>query len=217
MATTTFEYCSLHYLNLWLENDMKYCHALATGDRTKKLNALREAAVAYSVARTLPSELDGSARYEPILDIIDPLRPTRFEDRPVEEIRKIERQISREYGGRNVLSATTKFLWIKIKQPILIFDSRARNAFGIRNNDGLEEFYGKWRAGFEANQGAIVNACSKLPAINKYAVNQEVATKEYIREISDQTWFHERVFDTYLWNKGGNIQMVELNEEMRAN
>jgi len=131
---------------------MKYCHALATGDWTEKLTALRDAAVAYSVARTLFSELDGPARYEPILDIIDPLRPTRFEDRPVEEIRKIERQISQQYGCRNVLSATTKFLWIKIKQPILIFDSRARNAFGIRNNDGLEEFYEKWRVGFEANQ-----------------------------------------------------------------
>src|SRR5712692_2920494 len=195
MTTTTFEYCSLHYLNLWLKNDMNYCHALATGNWGEKLTALREAAVAYSVARTLPSKLDRPARYERLLDIIDPLEPTQFQDDPPREIRKIARKVSEAYGGRNVLSATTKFLWIKIKQPILVFDSRARNALSIRNNNDLEGFYDKWREGFKANESAIVNACSKLPDMNKYAVNQEVATREYIREISDQTWFHERVFD----------------------
>src|SRR5882724_1155823 len=78
---------------------------------------------------------------------------------------------------------TTKFLWIKIKQPILIFDSQARNALGIRNNNGLEDFYVKWRAGFEDNKTAIANACSKLPDMNKYALQQ--MTKASIREVSN--------------------------------
>src|SRR6266446_7840395 len=95
-----------------------------------------------------------------------------------------------------------KFLWIKIKQPILIFDSQARNALGIRNNNGLEDFYVKRRAGFEDNKTAILNACLKLPDMNKYALQQ--MTKASIREISNQPWFHERVFDTYLWHKGTN-------------
>ena len=181
---------------------MNYCHALATGNWGEKLTALREAAVGYSVARTLPSNLDRPARYERLLDIIDPLEQTQFQNDPPGEIRRIERKISRNYGGRNVLSATTKFLWIKIKRPILIFDSQARNALGIRNNNGLEDFYVKWRAGFEDNKTAIVNACLKLPDMNKYALQQ--MTKASIREISNQPWFHERVFDTYLWHKGTN-------------
>jgi hypothetical protein len=203
MATTTFEYCSLHYLNLWLKDDKNYCDGLATGNRSEKLSALRTAAFTYKVARTLHSRLDRPARYERLLNIIDPLEPTQFHDDPPREIRKIEREISEAYGGRNVLSATTKFLWIKIKQPILVFDSRARTALGIRNNNDLEGFYDRWREEFKTNERAIVNACSKLPDMNKYAMNQVVATKEYVRKISDQPWFHERVFDSYLWHKGG--------------
>src|SRR5712691_8629898 len=142
MATTTFEYCSLHYLNLWLKDDMKYCHALAKGNRSEKLSALRTAAVTYKVARTLLLKLDGPARYERLLDIIDSLEPAQFENNVVEEIRDVATRISEKYGGRNVLSATTKFLWIKIKQPILIYDSQARNALGARD---LADFYDKWR------------------------------------------------------------------------
>ncbi len=179
---------------------MKYCHALAKGNRSEKLSALRTAAVTYKVARTLLLKLDGPARYERLLDIIDSLEPAQFENNVVEEIRDVATRISEKYGGRNVLSATTKFLWIKIKQPILIYDSQARNALGAR---ALADFYDKWREEFTANEGAIVKACSKLHDMNKYAINQEVATKEYIREISGQPWFHERVFDSYLWHKGG--------------
>jgi hypothetical protein len=216
MATTTFEYCSLSYLNLWLKDDKNYCDALATGNRSEKLSALRSAAFTYRIARTLHSSLTGPARYESLLDIIDSQEPIQFENDIVKEIRNVAARISVKYGHRNVLSATTKFLWIKIKQPILIFDSRARNALGIRNNNGLEDFYDKWRAGFENNKTAIVNACSKLPEMNKYALDQEVATKDYIRKISNKTWFHERVFDIYLWNKGGNVKMAGSTEEMET-
>jgi len=206
MAIKTFEYCSLHYLNQWLTYDMGYCQALANGNKSEKLTALKNAGGFYRVARNLPSEYDekkGLARYEPVLDIIDPLKPIQFENNPVEEILEIEKSISEKYGNRSVLSLTTKFLWIKIKQPILIYDSQARIAVGTENGV-LDAYYEKWREEFKANQREIVEVCSKLPDMNKYTVNQEIGTKEYIREISNETWFHERVFDIYLWNKGNN-------------
>lgn len=206
MATKTFEYCSLYYLNLWLTYDMGYCQALANGNKNEKLTALKNAGGFYRVARNLPSEYDekeGLARYEPVLDIIDPLKPIQFENNPVKEIREIEKRISEKYGDRSVLSLTTKFLWIKIKRPILIYDSQARIAVGTKNGD-LDTYYEKWREGFKANQGEIGEVCLKLTDMNKYAVNQEIGTKEYIKMISDEAWFHERVFDIYLWNKGNN-------------
>ena len=206
METKTFEYCSLHYLNQWLTYDMGYCQALANGNNNEKLTALKNAGGFYRVARNLPSEYDekkGLARYEPVLDIIDPLKPIQFENNPIKEIREIEKRISGKYGNRRVLSLTTKFLWIKIKQPILIYDSQARIAVGTEDG-ALDAYYEKWREGFKANQREIVEVCSKLSDMNKYAVNQEVGTKEYIMRVSGETWFHERVFDIYLWNKGNN-------------
>jgi hypothetical protein len=206
MATKTFEYCSLEYLNQWFTYDMGYCQALATGNRSEKLTALKSAGGFYRVGRNLPSEYDekkGLMRYEPVLDIIDPIEPNHFENNPVNKIFQIERRISEGYGNKNLISLTTKFLWIKIKQPIIIYDSQARKALGTENG-ALDAYYKKWREEFKANQREIVEACSKLPDMNKYAVNQEIGTKEYIRKISDKTWFHERVFDNYLWNKGNS-------------
>jgi hypothetical protein len=184
---------------------MRYCQALANGDKSEKLTVLKNAGGFYRVARNLPSEYDekkGLIRYGPVLDIIDPLKPIQFENNPIKEILEIEKRISEKYGNKSLLSLTTKFLWIKIKQPILIYNSQARIALGIEN--GALDAYYKWREEFKANQIEIVEVCSKLPDMNKYAVNQEVGTKEYIREISEETWFHERVFDNYLWNKGNS-------------
>ena len=206
MATKTFEYCSLHYLNQWLSHDKGYCQVLANGSRSAKLTTLKNAGGFYRIARNLPSEYDekkGLNRYEPVLDIIDSIKPIQFKNNPVKEILEIERRISKMYGNKSVLSLTTKFLWLKIKHPILIYDSRARIALGTENGI-LDSFYKKWREEFATFQREIVKACSKLPELNKYSVDQEVGTKEYIREISGEAWFQERVFDIYLWNKGDN-------------
>ncbi|MGA7564272.1 MAG: hypothetical protein WBW55_13780 [Desulfobaccales bacterium] len=204
MPTTTFEYCSLDYLNQWFSNDMGYCQALANGNKSEKLDALKSAGSFYKVARNLPSKYDEKKeleRYAPVFEIIDPLRRDQFENDPVKQIREIEKRIAEKYGNKSLLSLTTKFLWIKIKQPILIYDSRAMDALGTESGD-LEAYYKKWREEFKANQKEIVEVCSKLADMNKYALNQEVGTKKYIMEISNKTWFHERVFDNYLWNKG---------------
>jgi len=155
----------------------------------------------------LPRKFDekiGLPRYGPVLDIIDSLTPIHFENDTVKKIHEIEDKIYIKYGKNRALSFTTKFLWIKVKQPIIIYDSKARIALGIKNGD-LYAYYEKWREEFNVNQRAIIEACSKLPDMNKYAVNQEIGTKEYIREIADETWFHERVFDIYLWNKGNRV------------
>ena len=200
----TFEYCSLHYLNQWLTYDRDYCLTLANGNESEKLATLKNAGGFYRVARNLPTEheeKEGVVRYKPVLDIIDCLERSQFEKNPVEEILKIAEKISGKYGGRNVLSLTTKFLWIKIKQPILIYDSQARIALGTKNGD-LDAYYAKWRKEFESNKEEIVDVCSKLPDMNKYAINQEIGTKEVIKNISNELWFHERVFDIFLWSKG---------------
>ena len=138
-----------------------------------------------------------------MLDIIERLELSKVNKNPVEELLKNAKKISGKYGDRNVLSLTTKFLWIQIKQPILIDDSQARIALGTKNGD-LAAYYEKWRKEFESNQDEIVDVCSKLPDMNKYAINQEIGTKEVIKNISEELWFHERVFDIFLWSKGQN-------------
>jgi hypothetical protein len=206
MATQTFEYCSLHYLNQWLTYDRGYCQALSNGSEEKKLSALKSAGGFYRVARSLPRKFDekkGLTRHQPVLEILDSVSQKQFMDNPVKKILEIEREISGKYGNRSVLSLTTKFLWLKIKQPVLIYDSQARVAVGSNNGD-LVGYYKKWQEGFERHKKQIEEACSQLPEHHLYAVDREVGTEEYIKEVSSKSWFQERVFDIYLWNKGNN-------------
>jgi len=206
MAIQTFEYCSLQYLNQWLMYDRDYCETLSTGDIEDKLETLKSAGGFYGVARNLPRVFDegkGYKRYEPVLEILDPVLKEQFKENPARKIKEIESKISAKYGKRSVLSLTTKFLWLKIKQPIVIYDSQARIALDIEKGD-LDGFYIKWKEEFSNHKNQIAVACSRLPELHLYAIDQNIGTKEYISKISSKSWFHERVFDNYLWSKGND-------------
>jgi hypothetical protein len=140
-------------------------------------------------------------RYKPLLEILNRTTQEQFKNDLIGEIKKIENEISKGYGNQGVLSATTKFLWLIIKSPILLYDSQARIALSSQDGD-VEAFYKKWHEEFNINKEKIKDACSKLSELNLYAVDQKVGTKDYIKQISSETWFHERVFDIYLWHKG---------------
>jgi len=82
MPQANFNYFALHYLNLWLTKDRKWCEALEGHDEAAKLRALTEAASFYKVARNLRKVHDvgnGILRYKPVLDVIDVLDPITFQ------------------------------------------------------------------------------------------------------------------------------------------
>lgn len=198
-----FEYCSLYYFNQWVAHDRIYHDALSSGCRAKKLVALKKAAAFYGIARNLKKEFDeqkGLARCEPVLDVIDFLTTDDFNEDLVEEISRVEKKISSLYGGSGVLSLTTKFLWLKLRDPIVIYDSRARKALRTRNGD-LASYYEEWRKCFAKHKEEIKSVCAKLPACHLYVFDQTVGTVPYLEEIASQNWFHERVFDVYLWHR----------------
>ena len=216
MAIETFEYCSLYYLNQWLTYDLGYCEALSSGTKEEKLSTLKSAGGFYSVARNLPTKYDEKeGRYQPVLTILDSVSKEEFPDnteskeqfpQTVSKILEIEKKISEKYGKRIVLSLTTKFLWLKIKEPIIIYDSQAANAVGSKNGvltdyDVLADYYEKWTAGFEKHKKQIEKVCSQLPKLHLYAVGHKRGT---IEEVSSKPWFQKRVYDVYLWGKGDN-------------
>lgn len=139
MPIRTFEYCSLQYLNMWLQYEMGFCNDLAEGDRKKKLEALSKAAAYFRVARTLHDDDRnvGTERYERVLDIILAEDTMKDGEDLVQRIESVGRKIS---DNRSLLSLTTKFLWLRFKRPVLIFDSQARIALGTKEKD-LETFY----------------------------------------------------------------------------
>lgn len=203
----TFEYCSLAYFNQWTERDKPYSESLACISQDKKLKVLKEAAGFYKVARNLHTVEKDVTRYQPLLTVLDSINIDSFNNvgNVVKEVERVEQEISERYTSENypkrdVLSLTTKFLWLKIKSPIVIYDSRARAALNDKRGN-LESYYQKWSIQFNLNKNEISNACLKLPTMSRYMLNQSI-TEKYITEISQQLWFQERVFDVYLWTIG---------------
>lgn len=205
MKKITFEYCAFQYLNIYFDNDKKCHEALVNSNKNDKLKALKKAGNFYSVARNLPREYDidaGKERYEPVLEILDLITKDQVaRESPVIFVKKIQDQISEQYGKRGVLSLTTKFLWLKIKQPsILIYDSQVKEVLKTQNGD-YETYYKKWKDEYKKHEDDIRQTCLKLYEQHLYLRNQYDGLKDEIKEISSEPWFHERVFDTYLWHQ----------------
>jgi len=208
MGKQTIEYCSLQYMNLWIKNDALCVKALSEPDENEKLLALKKAAKFYSVARNLPLKYEEEKklkRYEPVMRILDKVSTREIQKNTVEYIHQIEREISEAYGNRGVLSLTTKFLWLKEKSPVIIYDSQVKKALKVKKVDTLEAFYNEWHNEFEKQKNNIKEACSNLASLHKYVhtENNQIYKGE-IEKLTAQTWFHWRVFDTYLWNKGNS-------------
>ena len=205
MPKVGFKYCALRYLNQWISNDRVCCEALAGTDDSKKLRTLAAAAVFYRIARNLPTSYDkgkGLPRYGPALKIIDSLNPEDFQgEKLLPSIKNVREKISAQYGGREVLSLTTKFLWLKIKSPVIIYDSQARKAVGVAPGN-IDEYYSRWREQFIEHGQQIKDACASLQQVHEYTESPEKVTLQYIEETAAHSWFMERVFDVYLWHLG---------------
>jgi len=214
MAIQTPEYCSLQYLNQWIEYDKPIYKALCEGSEVDKLDQLNRAGNFYKVARNLPGKYNPKDppnlnKYKKLLDLLEDIEKDQFKDDPVSKIINYEKEIRNQYKSKKkVLSLTTKFLWFKVRHPILIYDSRARAALKTED-DNYESFYKAWRKEFKNKQDDIEEACKQLPGLSSYSysVKQKNYKKELINHIENvcsKKWFHERVFDIYLWNKGNN-------------
>jgi hypothetical protein len=92
-------------------------------------------------------------------------------------------------------------LWLRLKQPIIIYDGNARRALGTADGD-LSAFYMKWRAQYRQQRDKILGACKLLPKLDQFCIDPSLATPAYITAVTSTEWFQERVFDIYLWHTG---------------
>lgn len=213
-ALPSIDYCALHYLNEYLRREELWLTVMRGNDERLTLKVMQEFASVYRIARNFPVEHEKSGpRFQKILDLLTHLEPRQFEcDVLLEQVLHYRDQISELYGGRNCLSATTKFLWLKLQSPIIIYDSQARLALGTKIDD-LPAFYKDWRKAFSVYADDIAVACEKLEAVRQYSVKPARVTEEFIEKTATQRWFQERVFDMFLWNIGGQKVNSSVSEE----
>ncbi|KXI24631.1 hypothetical protein [Photobacterium sanguinicancri] len=205
----TFDYFSLKYLNQWLERDSIFGEQLKSDSLELRLKGFSSACSFYGIARNLPKEFDvdkGLRRYEPAVKLLD-----EFDARSLEQASpkavidaqlSFEKELSGIYGGDRLVSLVTKILWLRYQTSVVIYDSRAKNTLGFRGDD-LAHYTVKWLESYNQYADQITQSCLNLKSVVSYTVNPKLATTEYVSNISNESWFKERVFDMYLWHHGG--------------
>jgi hypothetical protein len=171
----------------------------------QQLEGLDKAARYFRIARNLHRKHDtgiGETRYKPILDLIG-----RLEDAPetpaqtIDAVRSFAAGLSGRYGGRGTLSAASKFLWLLIRDPIIIYDGRAQQSLGTPYGD-YRAFVTAWERLWEQDRLAIEAACATLLDMSRYALCGDLVTRDQVRRVSSARWFHRRVLDVRLWTEG---------------
>ena len=174
--------------------------------RRSKARTFFKAGVHFRVARNLPTAFEVNGRYQSILEVLNEISDVNL-DNVVDVVSEVQEQISGHYVGRNVLSATTKFLWLKVKSPIRIYDKQARKALGTKDKDFIS-FNEAFTIRYAECKKEIKDACSNLKSILSYSVRPDMKHEELDKLVS-QPWFCERVLDIYLWNQDSTNKLLK--------
>lgn len=180
-----FERAVEKYAKCWTEFDSPFRQELAKGDAEK---AIRKIAGKYRVARNFPRKFDeavGIPRYDPVLKKMQCYCSSSNID-PIDAVLRLTRDLEHVYQ-REVLSASSKFLWFAWGREIIIYDSQALAALQSHAPDLRPKDYrgycSAWKNLFSECSAAVAAECARQGA-------------------SNERWFHERVFDWYLWESG---------------
>lgn len=161
-------------------------------------NTLIEAANYYRVIRTFKRSQEGDR----LQDAYQGLSGIGFLGRSdvTKTVCEFAKSLKEKYG-LFALSAASKFLWLRFRSPIVIYDSLVRNYLGQRQSgfsDGVyESYYLTWRTKYEENHERVREACGCLIAVKKFTLASGIED-EKLYEWTKSEWFMERVFDHYM-------------------
>ena len=195
VVLTDMENVAECYLKKWKNRDKELFDNLNSDNIEEQKKAISKIFSKYKVARNFFKEFDVDAKiqrerffhaFDTFVQLDEGDFPKLEEERAnlVWSITKVSEDLSEVYGKRKLLSATTKLLWFKFRDQILIYDSQVVSALKL-NDDNIISFYMNWYKAFDGKKAEIEKACKKLS-----------------EPVANELWFHKRVFDLYLWERG---------------
>jgi hypothetical protein len=201
MPIENFRFFAMHYLNDWCLYDNGFVTGLEpTNDTASRLEVLWDATKYYKVIRNL-KKVQEETRLAGALAAIDSVA-TPITDNTVDAaVDKLAAALNAIYG-MNVISAASKFLWLRHRWPVVIYDAQAMKCLresGCRI--GVCDYAGyrrEWRKQFSKREAVIREACADLERVKEFSL-ADWLPEENFRELTGARWFHERVFDKFLW------------------
>jgi hypothetical protein len=211
MFADSMRFAAFAYLGEWLEVDEE-AHLILRPDNSatedQRLESLYKFAKSYGVARNFPGRQ--AERFRPALRLLDRVR--NLHD-TVATYNSFVSDIKETYDGYKY-SAASKFLWIRFRSGVRIYDQNAEAAlrhFGHRLGGDEAAWYGRycnaWQAEYDAHRAKIDDATSFITVknIGELFGFSNVDTGR-IREATEAAWFQERIFDHYLYKKGALLR-----------
>jgi len=194
----------LHYLQQWLSSERSLHDALSGTDERSIREGLSSAVKSFGVARNLPRKYDvdrGLNRYEPLLEVFLQLKEQEIsESNFINVVDNFQSAISKRYGGQKLISLSSKLLWLRYRDPFIIYDNRARTSLKVTPGD-YSKYVAEWLKLFQLCQERIAAICSELSSVYRYAeFEYDESNFAEIKNISNEEWFHKRVFDICLWH-----------------
>ena len=212
MTQRALERSAIQYAEFWLRRERSFVEALAGHDPDARLQGLRSAAGYFRIARNFPTEFDlrrGLPRLAPVRDLLEDPSLRHLTQRNLNPlVESLRRRLGELYGGRDLLSAATKFLWVLRGDPVIIFDSQARVALGTPYAD-YGAYVDSWRAMYTEYAPAIRAACRPVVR-NRDLAPDPTAQSERAKAGADQEWFRHRVFDIHLWTLGAGKRLAPV-------
>ncbi len=201
-AEFPLEFCALHFLIQWLRSEKALHEAIKDNPSGE---SIRGALAYFQVARNFKGLKDPAT----VAVIRDSLLKIR-NDQSLTTKLKVEALAShlQSHFQKFNLSAASKLLWLSYREPFIVYDNRTvvalkrkfKHKFAARN---YTEYSNAWRAEYAKSELAIRAAIKQLPKGRMFMPACRLTDDELLH-LAEETWFTERVFDTFLWEVGGD-------------
>ncbi len=192
------------------------CAALRNKDTVLGAKTLSTFASVYQVHRSLQGEKDArlTAAFEELSQLPE-VRVDALADDPgcqptFDLVCNYASRLKQRYAG-TADSAATKFLWLRFRAPIRIYDSRTWRWL-TKHDPKLKEvdeeknievwyprFYEAWGKAYreKQKQRLVTDACERLSCLN-YLTDVSHDQQGLLSSWITSNWFHERVLDRYM-------------------
>lgn len=207
MGNENFRFFALNYLNDWCGTDKPLHDDLRSNKTEIRLDAVQRIAKAYKISRNFRL-ISEDKRLDNVLIALDNMPDQITESNVSDIVNDLAARFESKYG-EYAISAASKFLWFRHQTPVVIFDNNAKSRLGKLSGRNLgstdyPKYYAKWREQFAMHSESIKAACSELTPVKDFSLAYHM-TKETLTELVQNDWFHERVFDQFLWWNGSEI------------
>jgi hypothetical protein len=195
MKKISIDYCALKYLNNYLEFEKDIINGYEFNNKEWDTDNFKKFATYFKIARNLEKLSNDNPRYSIVCNILNNFIIT---ENNIENVQNLVKKVKLNYK-KELVSLCSKALWFK-NTNCKIYDSQAKK--GLEKISGnkiknYDEYYNCWVKYYTLNRDKIVNSVNKLANMKNYTLNGNFESN-----ILKNEWFNERVFDTYLREKG---------------